>query len=205
MYQNHGVAQANPDGTGLISTQVPPNFFQADNIRWDENGQGFTLAYSSGTGIFHFDSLGQQTSAITSFDAQDFDYLLEGRIGYLGSGHIGIFDPITGISEMLYDILHPSNKYDIAYSSKHNGLIWSTDTVVGLTNIETGQTTILKVGAYGIAHYSSVTASTNGYLAFRANVVSPTLSTSNSRLERDELRFINADGTEERRLVLDFQ
>jgi len=201
--QSNSVFFMNSDGTDLVATDVPINYYQADNIRWSLNSNGFTLIYGT-SNLYHFNNSGQPIQDTLGLLAQDFDYLPDGKIGYIGSG-IGIFDPQTGSSEILDASSYVSSRYDVAYSEKHNALFWAVDTVVGLTNVETGQTTLLKDGGNDVVIYNNTAASTNGYLAYKAYVISPTLSTNSTRAVRTELRFINADGTDERRLVLDFQ
>jgi len=199
----HSVFTLRPDGSNLFGTEIPFGYFDSHNVRWSLDGESIYLAHLAAN-IVQFNIAGTLLSSDIDLPAPDFDYLPDGRIGYIGSG-IHIFDPTTGNSEMLDALPYISNRYDVAYSEKHNALFWAADTVVGLTNIETGQTTLLKVGGNDVVRYYNTAASTNGYLAYKAYVISPTLSTNNSRAVRTELRFINADGTNERRLVLDFQ
>jgi hypothetical protein len=200
----HAVFHMNPDGSNLTSTAVPINYQQARNISWLSNEDGFALMFTT-SNIYYFDPLGEPIQdTLVGLLAFDFDHLPDGRIAYI-SDHIGIFNPANGTSEILFDATLLGSQLDIAYSAKHNGLLWAVDTMVGLTNIETGQTAFLKQIPSKVGWYWYTGCSSNGYLAYVARVRSPSLSDPCARMVRNELRFINADGTEERRLVLDFQ
>lgn len=201
----HSVFTIRPDGSGLTGTLVPFPYGDAENLKLSKDGTSF-LIYEPYR-VSKFTINGQLIMEDIGLLAHDFDYLPDGSLGYFNATQdvIGTFDLETGVSVILFDVPYLSNRFDIAYSAKHNGLLWAVDTVVGLTNIETGQTTFLKQIPTKVGWYWYTACSSNGYLAYVARVRSPSLSVPCASMVRNEIRFINADGTNERTLVLDFQ
>ncbi len=201
---NNMVGTIKPDGDSL--TTVPYSLSQAENIRWCSDLTSFLIAkHSALSGIVRRVSLdGEVLNEDIGFYGSGFDYISNETIGYIGSG-VGIFNQTIGTTELLDPTVVGGNHYDIAYSANDNALIWSVDTLVALTDKQTGQRIVLANGYHPVRYYKGVVASKIGYLAYIAELTSQSLSSPSEWFIRTEIRLINPDGTGERRLVLDFE
>ena len=197
---NRTLSIINPDGSGL--TTLPPIGWNRGPV-WAPDGQSF-LVYHTYNQITRISLSGEVLSEDIGLGASDFDFLPDGRIGYIGGG-IGIFDPTDGSTQILSDQSISSNTYSISYSPFNNSLLWTTDSIVAYTDIGTGQRTELALAQVPNRWYMWAAASKGGYMAYVANVLSLPLSNANMWYKRHELRFINADGTDERTLILDIE
>lgn len=199
----HSVYIMDADGSNLIATLVPFGFGDARNIRWSLDGETFLIHQV--TKISKFSTSGQLMVDDLGLNATDFDFLPDGRIGYINSLEIGIFNPDNQSSQVIEQTGFGSAVYEISYSSTDSAFLWCADSLVALTPIETGQHTVLTKREGGWKLYAATAATKSGYLAYVVEVNSLALSTSTVWQMRRELRFINSDGTNERTLILDFE
>ncbi|GEM_PF-1564831 len=190
--------------TGSSIVEIPYYNPFIKNIVWHPEGETFLL-YWDGTSGVTMDMQGVIQSEFTNIYAADFVFLPDGNIGFISYQGIGIYNPSSNSSSIIDPFNILSTQYDIAYCAIDHTLLWSTDTVTATTNIETGIRSNLALrGEVYRWHHEAATAK-NGTLAYVTDVVSLSLSNTSEWYYRSELRFINADGTNERRLVLDFQ
>ena len=94
---------------------------------------------------------------------------------------------------------------EVAYNPVDNQLLWVADTIVAVNNLNDGSREDLMYGYNGTRIFQSADASVNGYLGFVAHINELDSSNQTQLFYRSEIRFINPDGTDERRLILDFE
>lgn len=204
----HSVFTVRSDGSDLHGTGIPYGYFGRTNVHWSSNGNSIYLLHHNYP-IKEFSVAGALLSDGIGFTGPDLDVLPDDKFGYMYAGqdgYVALFDPTTGASQTLNFVPYASSTFDIAYSESSNSLLWVLDSIVGITNIQTGTQTILSEKGEAYKRFHSAAGTKNGYLAYVAQLASVGLTTeSSSSIQfRSELRLINAGGTEERRLVLDF-
>ncbi len=195
------IATINADGSGL---EIPSYVAGVDLLEWHPNDSSF-LTRSIFSGLNHVAMNGDIINEGLGFSILPIgiDVVPDGRIAFNNGATIGLFNLDAQTSEVIDDQVSNERFLDIAYSEPYNSLLWTTDTMLYLSDIETGQRTPL---AYGFRNrvYARTQATSNGYLAYIAHVGYTEFSNAHDIYGNTELRFINPDGTDERRLVLDF-
>jgi hypothetical protein len=193
----------NGDSIGTIPVLVE----FAHNISWFPDQTSFLISSDIRSEISHIGLDGQVLSNDMNMGlnpGSDFLFLSETSIAYAGED-IGLYDIQLATHQLFEEIGVLTTQSDLAYSKPINSLFWCVaDTLIGLTDLETGGRIDLTTGLRHERYYRSTSATDNGYLAYVAEITSPALSTNTLRYVRSEIRFINPDGADERRLLLDF-
>ena len=202
------VYHINADGTDLSA--VNGSFHLIYDLLWCPDGQSFLISDQESLGFVN----AKEYSSDGTIEDDDIGIQSFGALDYLPNGHVayrlmdvGVFDRATQSTTIIdQNVPPPGSNPGIAYVDTSESLLWSCDSMVGLTNIETGQQTPLSFGnSTSLRRLRGAASSANGYLTYVAQVASTSLSQNSPTVYyRTEIRFINPDGTDERRLVLDF-
>jgi len=202
-YSPMSLATIEPDGSDL---QISSYVGDVNLLAWLPNSAS-VLTRTLHSAVLQVDIDGTVISDNVNFPAtpEDIDVMPDGRVAYNDGATIGIYDIENGINEIIDDQVLVDGYLDVAYSSLNNSLLWTTDTMLYISDIATGQRTALAYGFSQNRFYGRTQATKNGYMAYMAHICATTISNSSTLYYRTEIRFINPDGTDERRLVLDFE
>ncbi len=198
---NAHIVIVNSDGSDQNSLQLEQWKYGA--VDWATDQLSFFLSPKYSVIASHIDLNGQFIDSDLGISTSGFsikDSMMY-YINYFGIYSLNINSGTGGLEDQLGFI----SNGDIDYDAHSNSIIWCTDSIVAASNLETGQRTELLRNGDVHRLNKEIAVSSNGIIAYSSEVLSLSLSTSAVWKYRTELRFINADGTNERRLVLDFQ
>ena len=139
------------------------------------------------------------------FLANGTDYISPDTIGYIDWNQTGTYYISSLESNALSQFDLSPVGLEVAYNPVDNQLLWVADTIVAVNNLNDGSREDLTYGYNGTRIFQSADASVNGYLGFVAHINELDSSNQTQLFYRSEIRFINPDGTDERRLILDFE
>lgn len=138
---------------------------------------------------------------------RDLVLISDSSFGYAQLDEIGVLNrQLEQASIVQTNYIYGNHYCRVGYSPENNSLIWVLDTILGSTNLNTWQSLTLKKGrSRGLVYFDNVSCSINGYIAYVTHVISSSLSSAGVHMMRSEIRLINPDGSDERRLMFDIE
>lgn len=197
------IATMKSNGDSIV--MIPHNRLgqQIHNVKWSWLESSILVSSSSHSEAeidFHGNDISTDLGVPNNADLL---YRSPFELLYIGAS-VGMLNTLTGSLTTFGNSDGYSGYRDIALTIENSSLFWSSSSEIVLYDFESSIATTLKTyDTWKDAAYSATTSS-NNYLAYVVSVSSASLTTSTDQYIRDEIRFINPDGSDERRLILNF-